>query len=361
MKIGILTFHRAVNYGALLQAYALYEFLEASGHDVYMIDYRPVYITGRYRSYELIMPSGNLSLPLKLKYVLRSFMAVPSRSRRNLYFRQFVKRNFNLCRLDRHCKFDMVIAGSDQIWNPDKTDGIDPVYFGLETGPAYTVAYAASCGSADCIQPADMEERFFNCLSNVRRISVREKSFADYIWKRTGRRAEVVADPVLLAGAEVFRKIAVRHKHPRPYLLLFQISLQPEAIRCAGKMAESMDLDLVCMTSSTVSLKDRAVIDSASPEEFIGYVMDASYVVTSSYHGTVFSVLFEKNFNMLSFDEKNSERMVQLLTLLGLERKMMYRYSDPDMSPVDYITVKRRADALVETSRRFLEDSMSVL
>lgn len=361
MKIGILTFHRAVNYGALLQAYALYEFLKALGHDAYMIDYRPVYITDRYRPYELIMPSGDLSLPLKLKYVLRSFMAVPSRFRRNLYFGQFVKRNFNLSSLYKHCRFDMVVVGSDQIWNPDKTDGIDPVYFGLETDPAYTVAYAASCGSSDSIQAADIEEIFFNYLSNVRRISVREKSLADYIWKRTGRRVEVVADPVLLAGAEVFRKIAVRHKHPRQYLLLFQISLEPEAIRCAGRMAESMDLDLVCMTSSSVSLKDRTVIDSASPEEFIGYIMDASYVVTSSYHGTVFSILFEKNFNMLSFDDKNSERMVQLLALLGLERKMMYKYSDPDMAPVDYIAVRRRADELVETSRRFLEDSMSGL
>lgn len=361
MKTGILTFHCAVNYGALLQAYAIYKFLESLGHDVYMIDYRPGYVTGQYKSYELMMPSGNLSVPLKLKYVLRSFMAAPSRFRRNLYFKRFIKRNFNLSALDSHCKFDVVVVGSDQIWNPGKTDGGDPVYFGLKTSQTYTVAYAASCGSVNNIESAGHEEVFFKYLENVGSISVREKSLAEYIWEKTGRKAEIVADPVLLAGAEVFRGIAVRHGHPRPYLLLFQLSLQPEAMRIAGKMAESMDLDLVCMASSSVSLKDRTVIDCASPEEFIGYMMDAAYVVTSSFHGTVFSILFEKNFNMLSFDENNSDRMVQMLELLGLEKRIMYRYSDPDISPVDYTVVKRHTDELVAVSRRFLEKSMSGL
>lgn len=155
MKIGILTFHAAHNYGAVLQVQGLQEFLKMSGHEVEIIDYRPRYLTSVYAAFSF--PTKLIRHPLRALHLLSRIVQLPTRIKRRRGFEKFISQKLNLSR--EHFgeagrvpaeKYDAIIFGSDQIWNPDITHGGDSVFLGNFPAPAKTlkIAYAASAGGA---------------------------------------------------------------------------------------------------------------------------------------------------------------------------------------------------------------------
>ena len=152
MKIGILTFHCAVNYGAVLQTYGLCQCLQRMGHEVYVIDYRPAYLLKPYKVFSLNRFIAQRCQPIA-KRVLRELLAIPTRLSRQVKFRHFITRNIPLVQLDlQHKKhdFDAFVFGSDQIWNPYITQ-LDPVFFAEAPvfKDAKRITYAASAGSPE--------------------------------------------------------------------------------------------------------------------------------------------------------------------------------------------------------------------
>lgn len=362
MKLGILTFHCAVNYGAVLQAFALQEYLTSMGHEVTVIDYRPEYLISPYRISNVFIPQ--VSFFSRVKYMLRSCMIMPIRFKRNRVFSRFVNNRLHLTKLDfadSANDYDAFIVGSDQIWNPRITEGFDDAYFCnfAAARNKRTISYAASAGSVENIVSSEQEEAFFLKLSGIDNISVREMSLGKYLTDN-GRNACIAVDPVLLAGKYVFAGIAQKPKREKPYLLLFQLWVNPKIVKFAESVADSLGLEIVSISSSSESVKKAKIQQSLSPEEFVGYFYYASYIITTSFHGTAFSILFGKDFNIVSTDRRNSERMTSLLSSLGLEARMSDLQETPDISHIDYPAVKSRLAEIAEKSRDFLSQSLGI-
>lgn len=361
MKIGILTFHSAANYGAVLQAFGLQEYLISAGHQVSVINYCPDYIADSYRALVIYPESGFLK---RIVSLVRSLLVFPIRSRRNARFRKFIQDKIHLSKLDLYGSqndFDAFVLGSDQIWNHDITKVWDDIFFG--NFPAACgkriISYAASAGSVSQINSSHTEDIFITKLSAIDRISVRETFLAEYLAARHIR-AEVVADPVFLAGALTFRNIARCPKRRKPYLLFFRLRLDSCLVKTAEDISRRLGLELVVITSSSESIRNPNIRQCLSPEEFIGYFYEASYIITTSYHGMAFSILFEKDFNVISIMRNETERMSSLLSILGLEDRISDQNSELKVSAVDYSEVNPKLEAFVARSRKFLDNSLSV-
>ena len=321
MKIGILTFHCAINYGAVLQAYGLQEHLKSLGHEVYIIDYRPQYLKDPYQLFQWKFKVED-SLMSNLKSLIRESLVMPIRFVRKSKFKQFTNQYLNLYGWEDNLNvFDAFVFGSDQIWSPKITKGLDEIFLGKfkEAKGKRLIAYAASVGSVQNISQNEFERLTF-CLNEFERIGVREKTLFEKISK-VNSNVSITIDPVLLAGKDAFDKIAVDIKIKRPYLLLFTLGRDEYAIEEAYKIAEQKNLVVIEIISSKESLYNRNIKQMLSPTEFLGYIKKASYVVTSSFHGTVFSILFHKNFNVIGYDTIHGERIVHLLNSLGLKNR----------------------------------------
>lgn len=363
MKIGILTFHCALNYGALMQTYGLQEYLKRIGHEVFVINYRPKYLLKPYRVFNWRWSSA-FSVKQNLLFFVRSMLVFPIRLKRKKGFSCFINKHIHLCPADcinQDAGFDAFVFGSDQIWNPIITEGFDGVYFGRfpASKGKRLVAYAASAGSVEYVK--SNEKEFISLLSSYTEISVREKSLADFIYKQSGgRQAEVVVDPVLLVGRTFFESIAAKEKAGKGYLLLFQLSYNDMSSitrKIAEFIAKVRGLEIIELCSATESLKNKQQIDTASPECFISLFRDAGYVVTTSYHGTVFSILFEKEFTVV--DSSVSERMVNLLLSLDLKERLAKNEKDVILEKINYRQVNDRLEKMRLISHDFFKQAFT--
>lgn len=362
MKIGILTFHSADNYGAVLQAYGLQEYLVGLGHEVYLIDYKPKYLTAPYRIFVKSHAKGNLLV--RIKYLCRSILVIPIRLRRNRLFNSFRKKYLKICKLDLNNPVndvDAFIFGSDQIWDPIITCGLDTIYMGdfPAADSKKKIAYAASVRSV-----SDLEEKkglFRQHLSKFCAIGVRERTIQKFLDKIvTDEQCNFTIDPVLLAGRTVFDKLA-KQKCKGQYLFLFQLGYNVIVANIASRIALEKGLEIISMSSSSESIiKNKKIISSASPEQFLSYVKDAMYVVTTSYHCIVFSLLFQKDFTAVCLDEKGGERIANLLQELGLSSRLVTSSGqNSDTNHINYSIVQDKCQMLRKESKVFLYEALN--
>lgn len=362
MKIGILTFHCAINYGALLQTYGLQEYLKHLGHDVFVINYRPKYLLKPYKVFNWEWwPS--LSVCQNVYFLIRAILALPIRLKRKRRFTLFAQSNLNLCSPDfsnLYSAFDAYIFGSDQIWNPQITEGFDKIYFGCFPAAEgkKRIAYAASAGSV-CHLISE-EKEFLSFMSSYTAISVREKFIADFVNARIrGMQAEVVLDPVLLAGRGVFERVALQERSNKKYLLVFRFCCNDTSIirKVAEAIAEKQNLEIVELLPDSEVLKNREIITTASLGDFIALFRDASHIVTTSYHGTVFSILFEKDFHVIN--SSHSERMVNLLSSIGLQRRLIDNETGIISEKIKYGQVNKQLEKMRWASQSFLNRALA--
>ena len=356
MKIGIFTFHCAINYGAVLQAYGLQEYLKELGHEVYIIDYRPEYLLYPYRVFRW---NDSPKHPINwFKWFIREVMVIPIRWRRVIHFNKFVKKYLNLYDLDLNNPdndFDAFVFGSDQIWNKEITKGFDKVYWG--DFPAaqgkQLVAYAASMGNCCDLQNQDLEyiDRKIDLFSVV---GVREVSLLNLL--RSFNKPSInVVDPVLLAGDALFKKLIIKKRSLRPYLLLFTLGRDEYVIPIANKIAKDIGLEIIEVISSNESLNLK-LKQTLSPIDFLSVLSHASYVVTSSFHGTVFSILFQKNFSAVQLKSTKSDRIESLLSVADLSSRLVCKSTKKiDTSSIDYKYVFEKILQAVSESRDFLQ------
>lgn len=360
MKIGILTFHCANNYGAVLQAYGLQEYLKNLGHEVYIIDYRPKYLLLPYKSFHCNLAKKNI------KYWLRNLLVFLIRKKRNMAFDVFRKSYLNIIKFNltkQENDFDIFFLGSDQIWNFEITGG-DKIYLGdfLASKGKRLIAYGASVGSVLYVK--EKTKVFQQQLSKFNLIGVREQSLKNFLSAFMPKGAiELTVDPVLLAGEKVYKKIVrkQRIKIKEKYLLLFQLDYSSEAEEIAQKIANDKGLAIVKILSSSESIKDRKTISTASPELFLNYIISAEYIVTTSFHGTVFSILFKKNFNIISLNKSVSERMVNLLSVLELTDRLITNNQLKIITDkIDYKKAGEKLKDLCLCSERFVERACKI-
>lgn len=324
-KCGVVTFHSAHNYGSVLQAYAIIKILQDLGLDAEIIDYRHPHTTDMY---EWKLWSSYKSARWNLMDIaVRGILGLGKERERQ--FREFIEsklpkseRFLNRSDIPDN-EYDILICGSDQIWNPTSTGENDPVYF-LDFGnTGCRFSYAASSGSRPFGEGC--RERVQGYLSRFRSIGVREKFMQDYIKKEFGLDSTVNPDPTLLLPSENWAEIEVGYKRlPSEYLLVYSLWEHKDILRFAQAAAGHLGLPLVHI-STDLTLRAvfhkgiRYSLSDVSPQQFLWLFHHASFVVTNTFHGNMFSVIFRKNFVNYTVRGLNDMRMKTLHNAIGLE------------------------------------------
>ena len=352
-----MTFHCARNYGAVLQAYGLQTYLESLGHRVFIINYRPSFLTRPYRIIRFEDWQGK-SFLMRFKLSLRELLVAPIRCLRNYRFERFVRKRLHLLDIvfNKPCaEIDTFLFGSDQIWNPVISNGYDRYY--LADAEAFKgkkcIAYSASVGRVSNIE-SDSKE-LLNRLSGFSLIGARENSFNEWLKAQGITNSALTLDPVMLAGKKYFEPITQEIDKRKPFLFLFMVDRLPKAKAVAELIAAQYNLEIIEFASCYETFAFKGKMQTKSPEYFLGMIKAASYVVTTSFHATAFSRMFEKNFTAVSSREALNERVQSLLSLFNLESRLSFDESDIDSSPIDYDKQFEQFEEVKYTSERFLQ------
>lgn len=369
MKIGLLAYQNSINYGAVLQMYALKTKLEQYNHLVRTINYQCESIekiNGLNRSPYV---SKNIKHHnVKSLYLRFEHLRTQKRWEEKYYrFKEFRETYLDLtdeyqerCELN-NIKFETIIVGSDQIWNPNITNGFDPVYFcDFKTSEdVKKLAYSASCGSVKTI--IDQKEKFLDLINNFNSISARENELTQFINSRSDHKAERTLDPSLLLELEEYDKIAQLPAEEK-FLLIYKMQDNKELYKTAQVIAKRKGLKIIELGFPPLFKKNNIeYISNASPNEFLGYFKKASFVVTNSFHGTAFSIKFNKEF--LTVPHRSvGQRMIDLLKLLNLEERIITQSNQLDdikLSNINYELVNKRLNDEIDNSLSFILNSIS--
>lgn len=359
--LGILTFNRALNYGAVLQTYALKKVCEDLGYEVHTVNYLKAMPEINPNPITVFAATDNKkSAVIKL---IRDMMSYPGDQKRWRAFSDFRKNYLSesdVCTTSEEIAnlgYDIYISGSDQIWNYKITgDEFDPVYFGKIPGVKHQIVYAAS--AHDTPFPLNMEISLSDMLADVDApISIREQHLADYVAKQTGVRHPVVLDPTLLAGRGFIDALPEVNKPKKRYIMIYQIDANPASDVSVAALEKHFGYKTYTMTVPRLgSVHGRK--GTAGPEEFLTLLKNAEFLVTNSFHGIALSLLLEKNFYV--YDNGGvMTRIDNLLAAVGLTDRKIKMVVDIDpKNRISYPEVSQKLSVLRETSMQFLRDAL---
>ena len=351
MKIGIVTYHRTLNYGACLQAIATRTVLEKLGHEAYYVDYWPKYHSKVYKTFSLTKFLKLPSFGWKLRYLL----SFPERKRRNDSFAPFLTKYIIPYCHPIEDNYDVVIYGSDQIWRKQKALGTyNPFYFGdNKIKTKHHISYAASMG----VLPDNNDDinKLKQLLSNFDKISVREENLFNIVRSLGYKNVQLTLDPTLLLTSQEWDKIIETEQYTgSPYVLIYSIG-KPDAfnLKSIHKYAFMRNLKVKILCGTPEASGSKEYITTANPYEFLKLIRNADSVFTSSFHGLVFSLLYHKNV-YASF-KQNSNRAKTLLDSISLsERLLVPKIEVPDLKEIDYDSVQEKLQFLKDSSYNFL-------
>lgn len=360
MKIGILTFHSAHNYGAVLQTYGTQEYLKSLGHDVEIIDYRPEYISKPFKLIDL----GRIIHKNPLKTLKNGFREIAIFRRLLLRYTRFNKFINNRLQLSDSVSntipnnYDAYIFGSDQIWNPKLTKGFDKIFFGnfaVKEG-AKKIAYAASMEAIELT--SQQKEFFIKELENLDSIGVREFQLQRLLQPLTSKPITTVLDPTLLLESSIWKKIAVKPEINQKYVLVYQVRASQETLKIANDIAKQIGGVVVQLTAKVYWKNIKRRYQSASVEEFLGWINYADCVVTTSFHGTVFASIFNRPFYTVSLHDGGDSRSGSLLQNIGLSERLIPTGTFPVFKEIDYSEVNVKLNEVRKGSYSFLDTAL---
>lgn len=359
MKIGILTYSAAHNFGAILQCYGLYHTVKSLGHEVEVIDYRPQYLS----TYE---PKFGIR-----QVINRHIKSLSERWRQYRYWRE-VYDGYNNFKSEEMVmsepvynpdelrtviqQFDIVIVGSDQIWNP-QFNGNDNAWFGdLNATSVKWISYAASAGNPQNI------ERFqdlHNLLNNFSSISVRERELADILKNYTGEVYPTVIDPSLLSDISCWGKW-IKPVEKGEYIVTYQARESDDTFRIANAISRQLGNIRIIPLDFYGNVSEHGYATRITdPQGFISLIKNARCVVTTSFHGTAFSIILKTPFYTLRLNDGADNRSENLLKSLDLESRMIAASETPIFSEIDFDSPHFKLNALRENSLRFLKKALS--
>ncbi len=357
-NVHLITFHTPKNYGAVLQGFSLMKFIESMDVNVDVIDFNSEHLR---KLYPLIRK------PVGIRSSIATLSALPfyfQKKRKYKTFEKFVESNFKLTKryesIEDLCsekwENEIFVTGSDQVFNPRRIEEERRAFY-LDFIPekAKALSYAASFGIK--VVPDDKTAEIKGYLKKFDALSVRENSGIKIINDLTGKAAIKVIDPVFLNDEEFWQKykkdtIANKDK----YLLYYSLRKNKAADKFVKKIAKMKNLKIVVLTDRAISFKADYAFRDKSPEEFLSLIANAEFVVTDSFHGVAFSVIFKKQFVFCEEDPIVADRGMDLLTTLGLES--IAHSPSYKGEVIDYHTVYKKLNEEIKKSKEYLEKSI---
>lgn len=316
-KIGILTFHFSDNFGASLQLYAHYSFLEQSGYNVEIINYLPKRMVDIVnQSYKKNILSPKRMLKIKLEQKLNAIHLVK--------YRIFIRDTFRLSKpihtqeelIELSEQYDLIIVGSDQVWNPLITKEYFENYL-LKDFKCNKMSYAASFGK-------EIDEKFIDTviseLETYSMISVREKGSCDQVNQYlTSKKASTVLDPVFLISKDSWNQFAVKcSKIENDYIVIYMLDNNEDMLETAYLYALEKGFDIYTIETRNFRLYKRKYnfkkLHDLGPQEFVWVIKNSKAVFTNSFHATAFSLIFNKIY----FSFTHSSLNLRISNILSL-------------------------------------------
>lgn len=363
-KIGIITFHRAINLGAMLQAYAL-ERTISKKYNAMIIDYRSEKIEKLYYS-----PKTAQS---KIKGIIK-YLLSPSKERmrkkKEKNFLDFYNRYIHTTEnsysesniRDVNELFDAVVTGSDQVWNP-KITGNDLHYFLDFIDSIKRFSYAASFGNTLDIFESDKIESIINLLGTFRRPLLREKSGFEVLEKihtDSAHNAKQVCDPIFLLSRDEWVSNLHLNYNDEEYILLFIVAPETNALRFARTIANKNNYKIKYINSYgriDECPEDCENCMDAGPKEFLELILNAKCIITTSFHGMAFALNFNKEF-YFELDEREfarNDRLIDLANVFSVgDRQICSSNQEISSRVIDYEMINKVLKEYSSESREIL-------
>lgn len=376
MKVGIVTLHKVLNFGSVLQAYCTCNILSRFGYESEIINYmEPRYrFKGVLKSLFRVIFSEKNKSSFTTKF-FQFLMKLVSYVVQYRNFEKFINKYLELSE-GRYKTFDDLIktppqadiylTGSDQIWNSEYNGGVDRAHF-LDFVPTgkLRLAYAASFGK-DALRPEEVEETKY-LLEKYSAISVRESSGVNIINELGISGTQQVLDPTLLLNRDEWaREFVLTRPKEQQYLLIYSVerSLDDVVYSVARKIADAKGLSIIFL-SPAAKLKSMKHCDLQLPfskvVDFLQYFYYADFVVASSFHGTAFAINFNRQFVSV-LPPRFGARPRSLLNLVNLNERIV-EGSDLDINkisePIDYLPVNQILVQEREKSLAFLKSALN--
>lgn len=348
MKIGLLTFHHSTNIGAMMQTYATCRALKELEHEVVIVDVRQPEPRAH----------GIKKLIVDVIYFKRDMDV--DRFKRNFY-PLLTRRYYSVEELRNDPPIvDCLVVGSDQTWNPDISKEMAMAYY-LDFGPnsVKRISYASSFGLNEWPKDSPITANVQAALDHFCCLSVRESSGIEILEKQFGKQGKVVVDPTMLFSdyEELTGKIPQRNE-----VVCYKLNRTPEFYENIGVVKKKTGISLRLLNNS-FPVKGLRYTYPPSVSEWIRRIGGAKMVVTDSFHGTVFSLLYKRNFVAIKNHNGKDSRILDLLESVGLKNRAFDSVSslnnnDSWLEPINYSGVSDKIEKMREHSWDYLRSAL---
>lgn len=364
-KIEVITLHRIVNYGSVLQAYATQYVLENMGYDVEFLDYYPerMHLLGMLK--RIKNKNNKLKKSLILRTIARCIM-FPSYILRFTRFNKFIKSKLKLSPITYYTAneidnnppiADYYCTGSDQVWNSGWNEKIDkPFFLSFNTGTKKCFSYAASFGKSS-LEDWEKDETK-KLLLKYSNISIREKSGVEILENLGISNSLNVLDPTLLLNNEEWSKLASDKYKNKNYIFVYNLNRNKKIDKYVEKLAEEKDLEIYYVSYALHEFYKKGKMKcNVSVEDFLSLIKYARYVVTDSFHATAFSINFNTDF-MIVFPDKYSTRVKSILEITKLESRIVDDFNNINLAnkKINFENANKILETERNKSKKFLYD-----
>ena len=356
MKIGIFTQPLKSNYGGILQNYAMQVVLKRLGHEAWTIDY----LRFTWLDWFVVVAKVTIlkCLGRKCKYPL-----TPTKVRRlENPLRRFALKYIQLTQprvkypsksILQSYGFDALLVGSDQTWRPMYNGKIYDMYLQLAEGmDAKRVAYAASFGTDKWEYTPEQESECARLAKLFDAISVREASGVGLCQKHFGVEATHVLDPTLLLTANDYNELCKDIEPREPFVFAYILDMTEQKVAEIKAFAEAKGLPFFIKSA------DADISDADSIELWLSYFRDAVYVITDSFHGTAFSINYNKDFFVFLNEQRGNSRFDSLLNLFNLKNRVVTSVN-PEKPSINWVEVNKLLNSERERCETWLNNALN--
>ncbi len=331
-KIGIITFHNSYNCGSMLESYAMLKAVENIGNcNTEIINFSNI---GQQKLYNVFFENNSL------KNIIKNIIILPFHKRiafNNSKYEEFKNTYFKLSNKQTHSikeltdnEYDIIISGSDQIWNITIVDG-DDAYFLPWVKKAKKIAYAPSFGAKKIQDNTTDIDKYKNYLNSYNALSIRENNGQKWIKELINKNVPVLIDPTLLLSSSEYDKLLAKDIHlNEKYIFFYSPGFDKDICKYVQKIAKKYNLQVITWSSKQYYLHfikryGFKLPKYENPSSYLNLIKNAELIITTSFHGTVFSTIYKKKFitvkngGMYTTDD----RVITLLTQLQMMDRLI--------------------------------------
>lgn len=369
-KIGLFSFHKDPNYGTMCQAYALARAIQKLGHNAEYIRYEAI----PYRSpvkvaiinlIKTVCQNLGIRYGLKTEYsYLRSKEFRKLKDRYKRFHHLYIPVSNSIYYLDTiqqvENKYDYFIVGSDQTWSSYcNTNPSTPFYLSFIQDGKKKRSYAPSIGSTHTTE--EYKLRLKNELSSFNSLSCRENHNARMLSELLGKKVEYVLDPTLLLSPDDWQVLEKPVPMPASYVLCYILGTKACISDYAEKLGEQRGLPTYYIVTRPEYNKKENALKDISPEQFLWLLHHATYVVTDSFHGSMFSINFKKEFFSFAKRETiestgiDNDRIMDFLSYFHIEDRFINDGEFRIPTELDYSAIEEQLSSMRSSSYEYLK------